>query len=178
MEAALDGGAPEPVVITPLWRRLLIGRNPKRTLLRACLTALTLIVVFQLVLIPVRVTGISMQPSYPDGRICLVNRLAYCWHRPQRGDVVLVRTTDMTVVYLKRVVAVPGETLAISGGVVLINGQPLEEPYVRERARWSLPPSQVRAEEYFVIGDNRGMPQQAHYFGASKAERIVGKVLW
>ena len=156
----------------------MFGRRPQRTLLRAALLALIAFLVFKFVLIPVRISGESMQPTYRDGRVNCINRLAYCWSRPRRGDVVAVRFSGPHIMLFKRVVGLPGETVAIERGVVLINGQPLDEPYVKERAPWQLTPRQLAPDEYMVIGDNRGMPQQRHEFGAAKAERILGKVLW
>ena len=162
----------------PLWRRLLIGRNPKWTLLRAATTAVVAFVVFKFILIPVRIAGESMTPAYRDGSVNCINRLAYRRHPPQRGDVVAVRTAGIHNMYFMRVIGQPGETVAIENGIVQINGQPLDEPYVKAREAWQLPPRKLEADEYFVIGDNRGMSQERHTFGVAEAKRIVGKVLW
>jgi signal peptidase I len=170
---------PDPVPAPPaLWRRLVFGRRPKRTLLRAAMMALTALVVFRYVLVPVRIQGVSMLPAYRDGRINFINQLAYRWTSPRRGDVVGVRLAGRHVMLLKRIVGLPGETLAIERGQVLINQRPLAEPYVRQRAPWQLSARRLGPEEFFVMGDNRDMDQQAHVFGATRAERIVGKILW
>lgn len=161
-----------------LLRRLLIGRNPKRTLVRAAITAGVAFVVFKYCLIPVRIAGESMTPSYRDGGVNCINRLAYLWRAPRRGDVVGVRTSGIHNMFFKRIIGRPGETVAITKGVVLINGQALAEPYVKERELWELPPRHLQADEYFLIGDNRGMTQERHTFGVAEAKRIVGKVLW
>ena len=79
---------------------------------------------------------------------------------------------------LKRIIALPGETVAITDGVVFINGQPLDEPYVKKRDAWQLKPVKLADDELFLIGDNRGMDQRFHEFGRTEAKRIVGKVLW
>ena len=164
--------------IVPLWRRLLIGRNPKWTMIRAACTAVVAFVVFKFVLVPVRIAGESMTPAYRDGSVNCINRFAYRWHSPRRGDVVGVRTSGIHNMYFKRIIALPGETVAIEHGVVQINGRPLDEPYVKAREPWELPPRKLEADEYLVIGDNRGMAQQWHSFGVAEAKRIVGKVLW
>lgn len=168
----------------PLWRRLVFGRNPKRTLLRATVLLVAAVVVFKFVLLPVRIDGTSMEPTYHDHAINFINRLAYIGRRPRRGDVVGVRfsaphgLSSPHVMYLKRLIGLPGETVAIRRGVVFIDGQPLEEPYVRAREPWEESPRTLKAGEYFVIGDNRGMPKDLHEHGTMDANRIVGKVLW
>lgn len=161
-----------------LLQRLIIGRNPKRTLIRAATTALAAFVIFKFILIPVRISGESMTPTYRDGGVNCINRLAYLWHPPRRGDVVGVRTSGIHNMFLKRIIALPDETVAIEKGVVHINGRPLDEPYVKERDTWQLGPRKLEADEFFVIGDNRGMSQERHTFGVAEAKRIVGKVLW
>lgn len=168
----------------PLWQRLVFGRRPKRTLVRATTLLVGAVVVFKFVLLPVRIDGISMEPTYHNHGINFINRLAYVWHPPRRGDVVGVRFSPPQglsaphVMFFKRLIGLPGETLAIRNGVVFINGQPLDEPYVRARAPWDEPPCTLKAGEYFAIGDNRGMPGELHEHGTVDAERIVGKVLW
>jgi len=187
-----DGNPPDRD--RPLWLRLLIGRSLKRTLIRAGITAVVLGFTSQVVLVPVRIEGISMEPTYRDHGINFVNRLAFWLHPPQRGDIVALRVGRWDVLtvlsdllaghratraaYLKRIVGLPGETVDIRQGVVWINGQPLDEPYVKAREAWQLAPVKLADDEYFVIGDNRGMDQQDHKFGVTKGKRIVGKVLW
>lgn len=163
---------------TSLAQRLIIGRNPKRTVLRAAVLALAAFLIFKFILLPVRISGDSMDPTYRNGGINFINRLSYRFRSPARGDVVGVRYSGESIMLLKRVVGMPGETLAIEDGVVLINGRPLEEPYVANRASWRVSARRLEADEYFLIGDNRDMPQKDHYFGSAPARRIVGKVLW
>jgi signal peptidase I len=163
---------------SPLWKRLIMGRNPKRTLLRAAALAATAFVIFKFVLLPVRISGISMAPTYGDRSVNFINQLAYRWKSPRRGDVVGVMMSGKHIMLLKRIVGLPGETVAIENGVVLINGRPLDEPYVRERAPWQLSPRPLGTDEYLVIGDNRGMDQRTHEFGVTKARKIAGRVLW
>jgi signal peptidase I len=167
-------GPPAP----PLWKRLVFGRNLRRTLLRAAVMAATAFVVFGFILWPVRIDGDSMYPTYRSGRVNFINQLAYRWHKPRRGDVVGVMLSGPHMMYFKRIVALPGETVAIDQGIVLINGRPLEEPYVKLRSRWVLSARQMGNDEYFFIGDNRGMPLADHSFGAAAGSRIAGKVLW
>ena len=108
-----------------------IGRRPKRTMVRLAVLiglALCLFLIFSFVLMPIRINGPSMMPTYQNGQINFINRLAYLNHEPQRGDVVGVRLSGPHLMFVKRIVALPGETISFSGGCVCIDGKPLDEP--------------------------------------------------
>jgi signal peptidase I len=126
----------------------------------------------------VRVDGISMEPAYHNGRMNLINRLAYWRSEPKRGDVVGIRLAGVSVMYMKRIIGLPGERVTFRNGKVLINDQPLEEPYVKYRARWGIPELILDPDEYYAIGDNRGMDPDGHEGGGVRRNRIVGKVLF
>jgi len=166
------------VDLVPLWRRVLIGRNPRITLLRAALIGLVCWVTFQHVLLPVRISGISMEPTLRNGSVNLINRLPYCWREPRRGEIVAIRTTGTSVMYLKRIVAMPNETVEIRAGRVFINGEPLAESYVKNPDPWEMPPRRLGRNEYLVFGDNRSMPMELHVAGVVRRDRIVGKAIW
>jgi signal peptidase I len=180
----------------PRWVRIVvIGRNPRRTLVRVAVLIVTSFVVFKFILLPIRVQGISMLPTYPDRSVNFVNRLAYLRHEPQRGDVVSIRfdregTDTLTgvppaagwlktphVMLLKRIIGLPGESVAFVHGRVLINGEILDEPYEKTPCDWDRPPVKVGPDEYFVVGDNRTMPWEGHVFGRAQRRQIVGKVI-
>jgi signal peptidase I len=82
------------------------------------------------------------------------------------------------VLYVKRIVALPGERVSLAAGQVYVNDVPLVEPYVRERHPWDVPEVTLTAREYFVIGDNRGMRAKDHDFGRVDVSRIVGRVVF
>lgn len=162
----------------PAWlKTAVVGRNPRRTLLRAAALAASCFVVFRFILLPVRVEGESMWPAYRNHRVNFINRLSYVWHEPRRGDVVGIQLAGPHVMYLKRVVGLPGETVEFRGGSVYVDGRRLNEPYVRTRCHWNEPPELLHADEYYVVGDNRGMPSRDHTYGAAERWRILGKVL-
>jgi signal peptidase I len=176
--AGSNSSVPDPV---PLWKRLTIGADPRRTLRRVAIMGVAgglVFLLFTFVLEPVRISGISMAPTYHDRSLNLINRLAYHWRSPRRGEVVCVMMSGKHAMLLKRIIGLPGETVAIERGIVLINGQPLDEPYVRHRAAWEVSPHQLGPDDYLVIGDNRGMDQRAHEFGVAKAKKIAGPLLW
>ena len=162
----------------PHWfQTITVGRNPRNTLIRIVVLIITCVILFHFVFLPVRVDGISMQPTYQNGSLNLVNRLAYLRHEPQRGDIVSVRYAGLHLMLMKRIIGLPGETVAFQDGTVLINGQPLPEPYEKWPSHWTLPPEKLDADQYFIVGDNRTMPWQLHTFGRVERYRIVGKVL-
>ena len=168
-----------------LWRTAVFGRNLKVTLLRAAIWAIILLLVSKFVLVPVRVSGISMLPTYHDHEINFVNRLSYLRHAPIRGDVVAIRLSPALstrleaprAMLLKRIVALPGETIAFSNGHIYINGQLLEEPYETLESYWNIPAETLGPDEYFVVGDNRTMAEQDHTKGRCKRGQILGKVI-
>ncbi len=122
-----------------------------------------------------RVVGNSMLPNYHNGRINFINRLAFRWHGPKRGDVVAVRLDKSKLVLLKRVVGLPTERVAIRAGHVLINGRPLDEPYAKVS---DSPPSQnpivLGLDEYFIIGDNRDISD----YRPVHLHEVIGKVVF
>ena len=164
----------------PQWfLTVVIGRKPKWTLVRLAVLLVATWVVFNYVLTrPIRVTGISMEPTYHDGQINIINRLAYLRHEPERGDVVGVSLAGDHALYLKRIVGLPGETVAFVSGKLYINDEPVDEPYVRSQWDWNMPPRRLGFNEYYVVGDNRGMPMVDHTQGVALRNKIVGRVLW
>lgn len=149
-----------------------------RKVIRLLLIAATAVIVFKFIFVPVRITGTSMAPTYRDGRFTFINRLVYLTRPPARGDIVAIRTSGLKVMYLKRIIALPGETVAIDDGQVTINGQPLAEPYLIHPGPWQIPPVTLAPAEYYVIGDNRQVVVEEHLFGRVERSRIVGRALW
>jgi hypothetical protein len=86
-------------LLTPI-----VGRNPRATLVRIALTIGLAIVVFGWILVPLRLSGISMLPTYQDGTLNFVNRAAYWTREPKRGDVVAIRLAGPHAFYVKRIV--------------------------------------------------------------------------
>lgn len=167
----------------PGWLRALIfGRHPRRTLIRVGILVATCFVVFKFMLLPIRIDGISMQPTYHTGQIKCINRLAYLRHDPQRGDIISVRLSAPdglaipSIMYLKRILALPGETISFQDGHAFINGQRLDEPYVKLPCDWDHAPIVCGPDQYYVVGDNRSMSFESHEQGRTRRNRIVGKL--
>jgi signal peptidase I len=164
---------------SPGWlRKVVIGRNPRLTLMRIVILVALVFLGREFVLLPIKVRGPSMLPTYSDGGINFVNRLAYLRSLPKRGDVVAIRTSGPSIMFMKRVIGLPGETVAFHEGKVLINGRVLDEPYlnVESVCDWEQAPIRLGPDEFFVVGDNRTMPQINHSYGVASRDRIVGKI--
>jgi signal peptidase I len=154
------------------------GRNPRVTLLRVAILICLAIVVFGWILVPLRLSGISMLPTYQDGTFNFANRAAYWTREPARGDVVAIRMAGPNAFYVKRIVGMPGERVEIVAGTVRVNEEVLIEPTVVRRARWSMEPLDLAPGEFFVVGDNRSMKIENHDLGRVSRRRIVGKLLF
>ena len=107
----------------------MIGRNPGVTVVRLVVLVVISSILFKGILIPVRVTGRSMEPTYHDGRVNFINRLAYLRSEPRRGDVVGLQRKPSRLLVLKRIVGLPGERVAVRYGRIFINDELLEEEY-------------------------------------------------
>ncbi len=159
-------------------RAVMVGRRPRATMARILLLLGTTFILFKWILLPVRVTGISMEPTFHNQSIKIVNRLAYRWSDPQRGDIVSIGEVGQPDMLMKRIIALPGETYSMRNGQLFINGAPVDEPYVINRAPWNMPRETLGPDEFLVIGDNRGMRRSDHYHGRTERRFIVGKVLF
>lgn len=160
-------------------KRIIIGKNPKRTLIRAVIIAIFCIILFKCFLIPVKINGISMEPTYRDGSVNLVNALYYNSREIKRGDIVTIAIgSGREYMYLKRVVGFPGERVSFRRGRLLIDGKVVSEPYIKYEYNWDMPEVLVGENEYFVVGDNRRIPIETHKMGRVDKDRIVGKPLW
>ena len=158
-------------------KRLFFGRNPRRTLIRAAALAAVSYAVFGHVLRPVRVQGISMAPTLVDGTIHLVNLAAYWRNEPQRGDMVAVEMPGRRAYYMKRVLGLPGEQVGFAEGQLLVNGEPMAEPYLAARGDWNMGTQPVPEGHYFIACDNRLTSFEGHTLGFVETRRIAGR-LW
>ncbi len=150
----------------------------KKSRLRLLAVALSAYLLFGHLLIPLRIQGQSMEPTYMDGGFNFCWRLHYLFSQPQRGDVIAIRFAGRRIMLLKRIVALAGETVEFRNGVLFVNHKKVNEPYVRYPSAWNLQPRQVAPGNVYVIGDNRSVPIDRHHFGQVAEKRIVGGVVW
>lgn len=137
------------------------------------------------------VDGPSMKPNFHTGERLIVNKILYDMRTPQRGEVVVFHATPDKD-FIKRVIALPGETVKVQGDEVYINGQLLDEPYLKEvveQAKQSgksyndlnWPESKVPEGAVFVMGDNRSDSTDSRMIGPVAFDKIVGRaeiVFW
>ena len=123
-----------------------------------------------------RVYGHSMEPNLHTDQRLVVEKVSYRLHGPRRGDVVVLRMPERgPELLIKRVIALPGETIEVRGGEVFINGEALVEPYLSHETGGTYGPLQVPAGQVFVMGDNRGASNDSRVFGPVPMERVVGR---
>lgn len=137
---------------------------------------------------PVVVEGTSMVPELHDGERLLVNKLVYykirsvSWGHIERGDIVVFwYPNDPDKSFVKRVIGLPGETVEIRNGKVLINGVELREDYLdieHNSSLPSLPTKQVDKYHYFVLGDNRDNSLDSRSWGLVPEKYIYGKAFF
>ncbi|HUI05973.1 MAG TPA: signal peptidase I [Verrucomicrobiae bacterium] len=136
-----------------------------------------LFLVGKFVAMPRLVYGESMSPTLEAWDLCLMQPVYH--YQPRRGDIVMFRTADDPPLYfVKRVIALPTETIAIEHGVVTLNGVRLPEPYTTVNPEWQMEPARVPAGKVFVIGDNRDRPQEDYVLGLVATRLVKARLLW
>lgn len=122
-----------------------------------------------------RIEGPSMRPNLAEGQYLIINKIVYRLHPPQRGDIIVFNhPRNASRDLIKRVIALPGETVDVRQGQVYINDSPLEEPYVINKGNYSVH-FELGTDEFFVLGDNRPNSDDSHNWGALEKDKIVGK---
>jgi len=163
-------------VFAPNWRR--IGSSVWEF-------AKTLIIAFvlaQLIMVSVaqafQVEQYSMEPTLlPHDRV-LVDKILYRLRQPRRGDVIVLKyPLNPQRNYIKRIVALPGDTLEVRDGRLVVNGKRIVELYVNGEPQGNYGPLTVPADSVFVMGDNRNNSEDSRAFGALKKTLIVGQAL-
>ncbi len=130
---------------------------------------------------PVKVEGTSMAPLLKDQERIFINKFVYRFEPIERGDVVVFwYPMDRSKSFIKRVVGLPGETIAIRNGQVFVNGKPLREPYVLPQYLddASYPPVHIPPGHYFVMGDHRDSSNDSRMFGPVAGRFIYGKAVF
>ena len=124
----------------------------------------------------------SMEPQLAIGDRVLVNKLSYRLHDIHRGDIVVFErppgpASDVEIKDLiKRVIALPGETVEAREGHLLVNGKRLNEPYLpADQATADFSPRRVPGGRVFVMGDNRENSKDSRYFGPISDGLVIGR---
>ncbi len=175
VEAPANVGVParssSPVRTTLYWMRDLM------------VSVVIAIIVILFLYQPVKVEGTSMTPALINDERIFINKFVYRFGFSDigRGDtVVFWAPEDPSKSYIKRVIGIPGDVVEIDQGVVVLNGKPLDEPYVpeRNRDRISMARRVVEPGHYFVLGDHRNSSNDSRSWGTVPRESIYGKAVF
>ena len=123
----------------------------------------------------------SMENTIMAGDRVIGSRLYYLRNEPQRGEIIMFDyPDDPRTLYIKRIIGLPGEHIEISGGVVYINGEPLDEPYLDVVTEGEWGPYDVPEDSYFMLGDNRNDSADSRYWQNTYLTKdgIVGKAIF
>ena len=128
----------------------------------------------------------SMVPTLQVGDRLVVEKISYYFQPPATGEIVVFEpppqlqvqgfTSDQA--FIKRIIGLPGQTVAIQNGQVYINGQPLPEDYIAAPPNYHWGPQQVPEGQLFVMGDNRNNSNDSHIWGFLPQQDLIGCARW
>jgi signal peptidase I len=142
---------------------------------------IVLIAVAVFALLRVTLQGYTVQyscmlPNIEDGEWVMVSKASYFFSDPERGEVVVFDPpNDSEFPYIKRIIGLPGETVEVKDGKVLINNVAIDESYIKEPPHYTMAAREIPADEYFVLGDNRNNANDSHRGWTVPRDSIIGK---
>lgn len=127
-----------------------------------------------------RIEGYSMEPNLHEQQYLIVNKVAYYFDEPQRGDIIVFEYPNSDPNgpekdYIKRIIGLPGDTVECRPNEILVNGEVIAEPYGPNEGSYYCSPTTLSADEYFVLGDNRNQSSDSHSWGPLERKFIIGK---
>jgi len=157
--------------------------NPISWIRDLALSVLIAVVLIVFIYQPVKVEGTSMMPALEDQERIFINKFTYKLGsgKIERGDMVVFWfPLDPSKSYIKRVIGLPGDTVEIDDGVVIVNGKPLQEDYVPEKYRdyQSRPAERIAQDQYYVLGDHRRSSNDSRAWGTVPRQNIYGKAVF
>jgi len=144
------------------------------------------VVVYLFIMQPHQVKGNSMYPTYHDKEYILTDKISYKLRLPERGEVIILKSPkNPDIDFIKRVVGMPGETIEITNGQVLVNKQEIKEQYYQGKTP-TFPGGFIKEGQevvvpenmFFVMGDNRPGSSDSREFGFVPFDNIVGRVFF
>ena len=158
--------------------------HPVWEVIRFAIIALPLVFLFRsFIAQPFVVRGGSMEPTFQNNEYLIVYELPYHFRDPERGDVVVFQyPNDPKQHFVKRVVALPGETIEIRNNQITIynkeniDGLVIDEPHIESPTHGNLRTT-LKEDEFFVLGDNRNNSSDSRFWGPLEKEFITGRAL-
>jgi signal peptidase I len=129
----------------------------------------------------------SMEKTLLINDRLIIEKIAYHFKQPQRGDVIVFSTDDISKLqeenfkneaFIKRVIGLPGDTVSVSDGIVYVNQKPLQEKYIAEKPNQDFGPVTVPPNHYFVMGDNRNNSYDSRFWGFVPKRDIIGRAIF
>ncbi len=156
-----------------------MGREIFEWVLVVVVAVVAALVIRTFIFEPVRVDGESMLYTLHDKEYMIVTKYDYLFSDPERFDVVICHYPDRgNTNFVKRVVGIPGDTLAVHDGYLYVNGEKMPEEYIVNRPNYEMEDQVIKEGHYFVMGDNRSHSNDSHVGSVGQLERgqIVGHV--
>ena len=134
---------------------------------------------------PFYVQGASMEPNFSDKDYLIIDEISYRLNAPTRGDIVVFKyPNDPKQIFIKRIVGLPGEQVKVGGGKITISDDKEKDGFVLDESPYLSPYiytsgekiTTLRADEYFVMGDNRNSSLDSRIFGPVDQKLIIGRV--
>lgn len=165
-----DRPTPEAAPIPP-WRKL--WQSQKDNILTLAIALILALLIRGFVAESRYIPSVSMEPTLTPGDRIVVEKLSYRLRQPEAGDIVVFHTPlPLQAVgyapeqaFIKRVIGLGGQTVAVQNGQVYVDGQPLSENYIAEAPQYELAPVRVPEGHLFVMGDNRNNSNDSHIWG-------------
>jgi signal peptidase I len=135
----------------------------------------------------------SMVPTLEINDRLIVEKISYHLNAPERGDIIVfmppeaagreclglqVQNGQLKDAFIKRVIALPGETIEVTNGQVLINNEPLQEDYINAPPNYQMAPQVIPEDSYLVLGDNRNNSCDGHFWGPVPEDNIIGRAVF
>ena len=118
----------------------------------------------------------SMEPNFHEGQRLVVNKAAYFFNDPKRGDVIVFEApTNEQDDFIKRIIGLPSDTIEVKNNAVYVNDVKLDEPYIMNAPRYTMGKKTIPEDNYFVLGDNRNNSNDSHSGWLLPRQNIIGK---